>query len=375
VREGAWSRRGFLTSRGLTASAGGFLAALLGDKPSGPLAAGSSSHVCVARRAMGCDFSVYLPPDLPDPVTVAETALSEIEAIEDLLSVYRGTSAISYVNQHAASGPVRCDARLYDLLKRCAELSEATGGAFDVSAGALVKAWGFLHPPRRVPGEAERLDALARTGMRHVSFDDQELAVRFGVAGLEINFGSIGKGYAIDRAVRRLRQEHNIRACLMQGGQSSMYALGAPASDIRGWLIGIENPLQPSERIATVRLRNRALGTSGTAHQYFEENGRRYGHVMDPRRGEPAGELASVSVIASDAATADALSTALFVLGLDKAIEFCDNHSDIAALIVLNSDGVSAHEGRPRVLTLNLSPQDVNVRPEFQLPARPTAGP
>ena len=153
----------------------------------------------------------------------------------------------------------------------------------------------------------------------------------------------------------------------MQGGSSSVYGLGAPASDPRGWLVGVENPYNAQENLATVRLSNRAMGTSGTANQHFEWEGRRFGHVLDPRRGEPADELAAVSVIAADAATADALSTALFVLGLDKSIRFCENHPEIAALIVLKPDAGPSPNGRPRVLTLNLSSREVNVRPGYAL--------
>src|SRR5690606_2381312 len=117
------------------------------------------------------------------------------------LTVYRADSAMSYVNQHAADRPVRVDARLFGVLKRAAELSEQTGGAFDASAGTLVKAWGFFRGPRRVPSDAERADALARSGMHHVRLDDETLSVRFDVPGLEFNLGSIGKGYAIDQAI------------------------------------------------------------------------------------------------------------------------------------------------------------------------------
>src|SRR5207237_8765055 len=130
---------------------------------------------CVARRAMACEFSVYLPPESADPLSVGGTALDEIEQLEDLLTVYRADSAMSYVNQHAAEGPVRVDARLYAVLKRAAELSEQTQGAFDAASGALVKAWGFFRGPRRVPDESERLQALAHSGMRHVELDGGEM--------------------------------------------------------------------------------------------------------------------------------------------------------------------------------------------------------
>lgn len=364
-----WSRRNFLSTRGLASSAGGLLGSLFRDagarvmqEPDGP------GHWVVAHRAMACEFSIYLPPTVAQPYEVGDAALAVIDEMEDLLTVYRDDTPISYVNQNAATAPVRVEARLYEVLKRAAEISRLTGGAFDATAGALVKAWGFFRGPRHVPEEAIRLDALACTGVQHVRFNDEEMSVAFDVAGLEYNLGSIGKGYAIDQAVRHVRNAHGVTTCLMQGGQSSLFGLGCPRGQDRGWLIGIENPFNPRETLAQVRLFNRGMGTSGTANQYFEHAGRLYGHVLDPRTGWPADELASVSVIAADSATADALSTGLFVLGLDKAITFCENHPEVAALIVLKPD-VPVCEGRPRVLTLNLSPRDVSVPPEHAIQA------
>jgi thiamine biosynthesis lipoprotein len=232
---------------------------------------------------------------------------------------------------------VRVDERLYHLLKRCVQLYAQTSGAFDVTAGALIKAWGFFQGEPRVPAEAERLAALARTGMNHVELDDAEKTVHYRRDGLEINLGSIGKGYAIDRAVARVREQYGIHCLLMQGGLSSLYALGSPGGDDRGWPVGILDPFDLNRRIATLRVKDRGMGSSGTANQYFESDGRRYGHVIDPRTGTPADELASVTVLAPDAATADALSTAFFVAGLDTAAKFCQNHRDVAVLAVRKS--------------------------------------
>lgn len=324
-------------------------------------------HWCVTRRAMACDFSVYLPPTLREPLAVGEAALAEIDEMEDLLTVYGATSMMSFVNENAADRPVRTDGRLFSLLQRSAELTHRTDGAFDVTAGALIKAWGFFKGPRRLPSDDEIRAALATTGMQHVELAAAGQTVRYRVHGLEINLGSIGKGYAIDRAIRLLKEERGIAAALMTGGRSSVYGLGSPSGDGRGWLVGIEDPFAPERRIATVRLRNRALGTSGTANQYFEAGGRRYGHVLDPRTGRPAdNDLASASVLAADAATADALATALFVMGLDKAADFCHNHPDIAALLVVK-EGRSGNN-QPRVVTFNLPPDDVNLGPGDDAP-------
>lgn len=317
---------------------------------------------------MGCEFTVMLPPDQPSPMASAEAALDEIGELEDLLSVYRGDSAVSRLNRRAAEAPVRVNYRLYELLKQAAQLTWQTDGAFDVATGAMVKAWGFLRGPKRVPSETERREAFARSGMRHVVFDDEAISVHYAVPGLEINLGSIGKGYGIDQALKRMMADFGTDCVLIQGGRSSVRAVGSPADDGRGWLLGIQDPLWPDRQLGTVYLKDRALATSSAVNQFFEAQGHRYGHLIDPRTGWPADGLASVTVLAPDAATADALSTALFIMGLDKAAAFCQNHPEIAALLVPNRNGDDGQDARPRVVTFNLPPEDVRLMPGNDLP-------
>jgi len=312
---------------------------------------------------MGCDFTVMIPPSQPEPMAAGEAALDVIGEMDDLLSIYHGDSPMSRLNQQGADGPVRVNYQLYEVLKRAAALSEQTGGAFDAASGALVRVWGFFRGPKRVPTEAERLAALARSGMRHVVFDDHAVTIQYKVPGLEINLGSIGKGYGIDRALQQIQADFRTECALIQGGSSSMRAIGSPAGDDRGWLIAIDNPFKPGQPIATVCLRGRALATSSTANQFFEAGGHRYGHVIDPRTGWPADALGSATILAPDAATADALSTALFVMGLDKAAEFCQNHREIAALLVLGHSEADGPDLSPRVVTFNLPPEDVDLTP------------
>lgn len=338
---------------------GGILQALSFDRADAPW---SSDELLgcwtVARRAMACEFVIYLPGWVADFRSVAQVALDEVDRMEDLLTVYRDESHLSYVNRCAAEGPVEADERLFSLLRRAAVLTEQTGGAFDASAGALIRAWGYVRGPRRVPSDAELADALARAGMRHVALDPVRRTVRYDVRGLEINLGSIGKGYALDRALDRVRTLYGVRSALMHGGLSSVCALGSPDGDGPGWCVGIQDPYDSRRRLVTVRLKDRSLGTSGAANQYFVHDGQRYGHVLDPRHGRPADELASASVVAADAATADALATAFFVMGLDKVAAFCQDHVDIGAVLVLKR-APDDRDGIPRVVTFNLSRRDV----------------
>ena len=359
----SWSRRRFLSARGLGSSSGGLIGALLRENRKPP--AGEQpgfGHWSISRRVMGCDFTIYLPGTRPDHMAVADAALEEIRQAEDLLTVHRADSPMSYVNAHAAHDLVRTDHRLFHLLRQSAEFTELTDGAFDVAAGALIDAWGFRTGPKRIPSDDEREEALTRTGMHHVELDELDQAVRFRVAGLEINLGSIGKGYGIDLAIERLRTTFGLDCAMIQGGNSSLRAIGEPASKGSGWLVGLQNPFDPSTRLATVCLRDRAMGTSGNDNQYFEVAGRRYGHVLDPRTGWPAAGLGSATVLADDAATADALATALFVMGLDKAADFCHNHPQFGALIVLEPEPGNDASPLPSVVTFNLPPEDVELK-------------
>lgn len=357
-----WSRRNFLSARGLGAALGGVAGSLVPMPPKALTREEQNlATLCFARRAMGCDFSIRIPYYYPDAMAAADVALTDVEQLEELLTVYSDSSAMSHVNRNAFERPVRVDDRLFQVIRRSAELYEQTEGAFDVAAGALVRTWGFLRGPRRVPSDGERQAALARSGMRQVELNPDNLTVRFRVQGLEINLGSIGKGYAIDRAIQRMRDEFGIRCALMVGGQSSIYGAGSPSLDGRGWLVSVQNPFHSSQPVATLRLKDQALGTSGTANQFFEEKGRRYGHLLDPRTGWPADELASASAVAPDAATADAAATAFFVMGLDKTRAFCQNHPEIGALLVIEPRDPSRKAAVPQVVTFNMPSKDLTI--------------
>jgi thiamine biosynthesis lipoprotein len=288
----------------------------------------------VARRAMACEFSVVLPGCVRGGVDLACTALDEIERLENVLSVFRGGSEVSRLNRQAAASHVAASPDLLPLLRLSLTLSRATGGAFDAASGALVRAWGFLDGPRRVPPDPEREAALASRGSRSVALDPATGTVRFLHPNAEFNFGAIGKGYAIDRAAAVLRRLRHGVSALLHGGQSSLLAMGAPAGSPRGWPVDLGDPYGGSRPLGRFWLRERAMGTSSASKQYFVSGGRRYGHILDPRTGWPAARVISATVLAPTAAEADALSTAFFVMGAEAAGEFCNRHPHLGAVIV-----------------------------------------
>ena len=151
---------------------------------------------------------------------------------------------------------------------------------------------------------------------------------------MEINLGAIGKGYALDRVKGLLLNKFGISTFMIHGGKSSIVCGSSPQNQPKGWPIAINHPWQQNKRIATVFLENRALGISAATYNNFESNGFRYGHILNPKTGYPAKGVATCVVAAADATSADALSTAFFVLGADAAIQYCENHKEFGILIL-----------------------------------------
>jgi len=302
-----------------------------------------------ARRAMATSFEVMIPFGIQQAPLASQSALDLIDELEDQLTVYRSHSEISRLNERAPTEDVAVETRLFELLQFAAHLTRETQGAFDIATGALIKAWGFYKREGKVPSVAERAAATSRTGMRHVILDRDRRTVRFLRAGLEINLGAIGKGYALDRAAELLRNDWNISSGLLHGGSSSVLAIGAPPGQPSGWVISLKHPSENSRSIGLVKLCNQALGTSAATYQHFDYNGRKLGHLLDPRNGCPAEGLRQVSVIADTAAEADAVSTALFVMGMEAATDYCRTHPNIGAVILPLGEGDNAEP-----VTLNL---------------------
>src|SRR5215471_1596870 len=285
--------------------------------------------VRVHRVAMACRFEVMLSSDDAIDVEAARAALDEADDIETMLTVFRETSEVAELNRRAAVEPVAVSAGLFTLLQRSARLHAGTDGAFDVTATPLSRCWGFLKRDGRVPADAELARALANVGMRHVTLDPDRRTVSFARAGVEISFGAIGKGYALDRMAGVLRT-HGARRALLSAGRSSVLAIGGRG---RGWPIDVR-PQLASHTAGRLWIRDGAVGTSGAGEQFIVADGRRYGHVLDPRTGRPADGLLAASVITGDAAAADGLSTAFLIGGADLASSYCDAHPDTMAIVV-----------------------------------------
>ncbi|MBS0207938.1 MAG: FAD:protein FMN transferase [Planctomycetes bacterium] len=308
--------------------------------------AGDPYLVKLGRRAMACEFELYLNAgQYPQGVEAGINALDLVEQLEAQLTVYRETSEIMHLNRTAHDAPQEVEPQLFALLERAVELWRETGGAYDITAGPLSRVWGFSRRAGAIPEPSALAEALAPVGSQHLELNRETRTLRMNVPRMEINLGSIGKGYALDRSAQWLTAA-DVNDFLWHGGQSSVLARGCGASSaaLGGWLVGLQHPVGPKRRLAEVVLRNRALATSGASVQYFRYQGRRYGHILDPRTGWPAEQVFSATVVAPTAAEADALSTAFYVLGVDAASDYCDRHPEVGALFVYPSPSGSKTE-------------------------------
>jgi len=296
---------------------------------------------------MACEFQLLF--NMQQYANSGEAALKVFELIDEYeaqLSVYRDDSEVSQLNRTACSDTVAVRENLFELLTVAEEIFCRSNGAFDITSTPLSKAWGFHNRNATKPKDGEINEAL-----RFVDGSQIKLLPGNGVkiqsVGIGINLGGIGKGYTLDRA-GDLLASCGIDNFVLHGGQSSVIARGSDHEksdadvDDSGWMIGISHPLLPKQRLAKFQLLGKALGTSGTGRQGFFHNGKRYGHIIDPRTGWPTDHFLSTTVICDSAAEADALATAFFVMDLDEVQSYCDNHTDISAVVVRPDVGSKA---------------------------------
>lgn len=414
--------------------------------PSGPL-------TVYRRAAMASDFEVSLNATRDaDGSDAALDALDEVDRVENILSIFRPTTLASRVNLLAAEFNVRVDQEFWGWLQTAIRFYEETDGAFDVAAAPIWRAWGFAKRDGEFPAPDVLQRALELSGTRLLRLDETERSVAFEKEGVELNFGAIGKGIALDSAAQKLLDggqtdfliQGGKSGCVARGGrlnddlfvfgdfseetdetrpdafpENAVFAFGSAvetvlsqgldalsASDDEkdeddpefdeesgrrrpksrradeeaveallpdflksdaeterlatlskarrypGWTIGVAHPLFPERRIGELFLRDRALGTSGSTHQFFRCRGKRYSHIVDPRTGYPTTGVLSATALAPTATEADALSTAFFVLGPEKTAEYCAKRPEIGALLVLERETSSENA----VATFNLGP-------------------
>lgn len=345
---GSPDRRAFLTGRAVRDGVRDRAAAAseheIGDFDETPLAAPLLS---VGRSAMACEFeALFNAGEHPQAVEAAEEGLNAVDDLEAQLSAFRDSSELSYVNREAALRPVRVEPGLFRLIEYALALSEQTAGAFDLTAAPLWRAWGFHRRQGRLPPTEAIAAAREQVGWRGVILDAAARTISFANSGLELNLGSVGKGYAQDHMANRLL-DRGVQDFLLNAGQSSIRAAGSRrrrSNRAAGWTVGVSHPLHPERRIAEFQLHDAALATSGSVRQFFYHQGRRLGHVIDPRSGWPAEGVLSATVVAPTALEADAVSTACFVLGPAETESLCAIRKGVGVLLALPGAAAGAIE-------------------------------
>lgn len=286
-------------------------------------------QVRFACLAMGTRFEMVLWGNEKEHLLLAaEEVAREIQAIHAQLSAFDPASDIYRINERASQEPVPVDGRVLALLQRCRELTELTGGAFDIAVGSLMRRYGFRGP---CPDARE---ADMTWGMRFVELDPERSTVRFTRPGIALDLGAVGKGYALDQAAELLR-ECRLGGALLHGGTSSVLAMGPDAAGMP-WRVAVAHPDRPDEPLAVVELQDEALGVSaphGRLGRPPESAGTEaVGHVMDPRSGKPASGARLAAVACRSALDADALSTALLVAG-EELLSSCTSRGRRAWLL------------------------------------------
>jgi len=265
--------------------------------------------------AMGSTYSIAIyGNDRVEMEAAVDAAFDEVHRLDEMLSNYKPDSEWSEVNRHAAERPMKISPELFQLLSACVAYSRESEGAFDISVGPLMKVWGFYKGSGHLPHRPEVLAALTKVGYRHIHLDAAAQTVWFDRPGVELDPGGIGKGYAVDRMVDVLRQK-GFSIALVAGSGSSIYGMGAPPEEPKGWRVEIRDPRDSHKAAAEVFLKDTSMSTSGSYEKFFRAEGRTYAHIMDPRSGYPAQGSVSVSVIAPRTIDSEAWAKPYFVNG------------------------------------------------------------
>jgi len=264
--------------------------------------------------AMGTGYSIVVyGDDRAKLQSVVAQGLEEARRLDQLLSNYIPDSELSDVNHRAADGPVHVSPELFQLLQACVEYSRESEGTFDITVGPLMKVWGFYKGTGHLPHRAEVRGAMNLVGYKNLILDPTAQTVRFAKKGVEIDPGGIGKGYAVDR-IAKILKDNGIDRGLVSGGGSSFY-VNETATNEKGWRVEIKNPKDTSKAVEALYLKDESMSTSGSYEKFFYAEGRIYSHIMDPRTGFPSHGMLSTSVIAPQTIDSEAWCKPYYILG------------------------------------------------------------
>ena len=275
-------------------------------------------HHEATRLSMACVYAIdAYGPDAAVLPRIVDEAFDEVDRIDRLMSHYKADSPLSRINREAGMHPVAVEPELFDFIADAMRYNRESDGAFDITVGPLMKAWGFFGGEGRMPSAGELAAARRHVGRAHVVLNPTAKTIAFDEPGVELDLGGIAKGYAVDRVIALLKK-WRIAAALVSSGGSTIYGLGAPPGR-GGWDVKIQDPIDSRKTALTVALKDRAVSVAGRSEKSFESGGVRYSHIMDPRTGWPVQGVLSVAVLTSTGTAGDGLDDAFFVMGPERS--------------------------------------------------------
>ena len=293
---------------------------------------------------MGTAINVELwHEDAEQGRVLTQSVMNEMRRIDDLMSTYKPESELSAVNTNAANGPVHISTELFALIEHALDFSEVTSGAFDITYASAGQHYDYRSGKK--PDKQQLQAALPAINYHHVKLDTQQTTVEFLYPGVRIDLGGIAKGYAVDRSIGILQGAGVRNALVSAGGDTRV--IGKRWD--RPWNVGIRNPRDKDSIVSMIPLENSAISTSGDYERYFEDDGVRYHHILNPGTGESTHEIHSSSIIGNVATDTDALSTSVFVLGVEKGLQLINSIPDTEAVIIDNKGRMHYSEGLAQI--------------------------
>ncbi|MDR4504643.1 MAG: FAD:protein FMN transferase [Candidatus Scalindua sp.] len=291
------------------------------------------------------DISAYVSSK-SEAEKVFNEVFDEVNRLDNLMSNYKTESDLSEINRKAVSEPVACDDELAYIIEQSIQYGDISNGAFDITIGPLMKKWGFFKEQGKIPDKDELDSVLRSVSYKNIHIEENskkslfrgsniEKVISFKNPHTQVDLGGIGKGYAVDSAMKLLRN-NGIRSALINFA-GNVYACGSPPGR-KSWIIGLQHPRNSKDIIGSFEITDKAVSTSGDYEKFFTINGQRYSHIIDPRTGRPVKGIASVTIIADNATKADALSTGVFVLGLEEGMKLIEKLPDVEGIIVYEDD-------------------------------------
>ena len=283
-------------------------------------------------KLMGCGFRVVVVTDDQDNAEkYIDAAENEMHRIEKLISSWDPNSQTSEINRNAGLRPIKVDKELFDLIERAQKISKLTDGAFDISYASMDRIWKFDGSMTEMPSQEKIKASVSNVGYQNIILDPNEHTVFLSKKGMKIGFGAIGKGYAADKAKALLQGKGVTAGIINASGDMNTWGKQPDGSP---WYVAITNPLNKKNAFAKLPVIDQSVVTSGNYEKYVEFDGKRYGHIINPKSGMPTSGIISVSIFAPSAELADALATSVFVMGIEAGLDRINQLPQIECIII-----------------------------------------